>query len=206
LPPGAWISMTVVVGLLCAFVVGYTAAGSSPAACAGLWAPVWWLCTRMLMLTAGLPTGVQGAIFIAILWYSVEAHGMRQEMARQNEVATEQMRRGQYDRRMAVYRALRQHLSRVLAQGRSELEWAIELLQRTAEADFLFDEDVRRLISEVYQNSVVLRSTLVQIELYPADSPERIRLANHSEKILRWMGQTQDGSAQVFQKYLRITE
>jgi hypothetical protein len=108
-----------------------------------------------------------------------------------------------YDRRLAVYRALREHLSQILTSGRVEHEWSLQLLRKTAEADFIFDKDAPRLIKEVYNRSVEMFAVQVKRDAAPLGA-EKTRLAEKHAELLKWMMSKQDTSTESFEKYLRI--
>jgi hypothetical protein len=82
--PWMWVTVVVALGVACVLTAGIGTARAAP---------------RISAWATAINVGLLAATFVAILWYSLEAQGMRREMVRQNEMAMEHARRDQDDRR-----------------------------------------------------------------------------------------------------------
>lgn len=199
LAPRGWILIAIGVGLLCTLVAGIDLKSTPWWSLASTYGWSHELTTGFLpSLIAGLPTGVQGAVLVAILWYSLESHEMRKELALQNKIAL-------YERRFSVFRASRAYLADVVANGRVDMSAAFEFLRETAHAEFLLDCEIDAHMREIYRKSVEMFGLQEQVKALP-DGPSQQRVAIEGKRldIVQWMLKQEPTITQQFRRYLRI--
>lgn len=116
----------------------------------------------------------------------------------------------QYDRRLAVYKAVDAFYGQVNAQGNATYSDIATLRIATAEAEFLFPGNVTRHLNEV--TTKALRMASLHLLMYPGSGerglpvgPERSKVAEEHGQINIWMFETaRPESKRIFSKYLRL--
>ena len=71
-----------------------------------------------------------------------------------------------FDRRVAIYRIVRDFLQGITSSGEVDLDAIRKFARDTEEALFLFDERVSRYLDEIYQRSVELRAVSKRLEAF----------------------------------------
>jgi len=115
-----------------------------------------------------------------------------------------------YDRRLAVFKAVRAFYGEMGDAGTAKYGMVMRFYAATAEADFLFGDDIRKHIEELYTKGMNLAS--LHEKMYPSSGgpglpggSERSKVADEHGKLLLWF--LQDAVAetrQMFRKYLRV--
>ena len=147
------------------------------------------------LLMAGLTTLT--AFFVAyIAW---QQHGLGQR----------QFRHDLYDRRFKVFLATRSFLSEVARDASVRPGRCLQFLAETAEAEFLFKEDIVKLIGELYQKGVKL--AVFHEKLYPESGQpgfpvgdERNQVAHEESQVLKEMMDALPSLKTAFKPYLGV--
>lgn len=111
-----------------------------------------------------------------------------------------------YEKRYEAFKALKTYLSSVLSSGKVNTQDIVDFRWKFDEHYFLYDEDIRGYISEIYKESFeILR---LQRQLFGHNSlpvgPERNKVAAEESKKLKWLIEQLEISKKKFDKYLRI--
>ena len=114
-----------------------------------------------------------------------------------------------YERRLAVFKAVRSFLSDILHEGKTDFQRVTQFYAHVAEADFLFDRDVTDLREIIYKRGLKLAQ--LHEELYPSDgSPglpvgkKRSQIAHEQSEMLKWFSDQLVEIKAIFGKYLSI--
>ncbi len=115
-----------------------------------------------------------------------------------------------YDRRLAVFKAVRTFYGEMGDAGTAKYAMAMRLYDATTEAEFLFGDEIREHIEELYKKGMHLAS--LHEKMYPSSGgpglpvgEERCRVAEEHGKLHLWF--QQDGIAETrkrFRKYLAV--
>lgn len=115
-----------------------------------------------------------------------------------------------YDRRLAVFKAVRAFYGEMGDAGTAKYGMAMKFYAATAEADFLFGDEIRKHIEELYKKGMHLAS--LHEKMYPSSGEpglpvgeERSKVAEEHGKLLLWF--LQDGIAEtrkMFRRYLKV--
>lgn len=115
-----------------------------------------------------------------------------------------------YDRRLAVYKAVQAFYGEMGDAGTAKYGMAMKFYAATVEAEFLFGDEIREHIDELYKKGMDLAS--LHEKMYPSSGEpglpvgkERSMVAEEHGKLLLWF--LQDGVAETrkkFRKYLRV--
>ncbi len=115
-----------------------------------------------------------------------------------------------YDRRLAVFKAVKAFYGEIGDAGTAKYGMVMRFYAATAEAEFLFGDDIRKHIEELYKKGMNLAS--LHEKMYPSSGepglpvgPERSKVAEEHSKLILWF--LQDAVAEtrkMFRKYLRV--
>lgn len=115
-----------------------------------------------------------------------------------------------YDRRLAVFKAVRAFYGEMGDAGTAKYGMVMRFYAATAEADFLFGDDIRKHIEDLYKKGMNLAS--LHEKMYPSSGepglpvgPDRSKVADEHGELLLWF--LQDAVAEtrkMFRKYLRV--
>jgi hypothetical protein len=108
-----------------------------------------------------------------------------------------------YDRRAAVLRAVREHLSRIQQNAHVEGDSLAAFVKAAAEADFLFDRPLVQYLDEIYKKSIHMCSLHEQLEGIPV-GPERNKVVKEHWDLILWMSGQLPILIDRFRKYLRV--
>ncbi|HEY0556820.1 MAG TPA: hypothetical protein VGG20_21365 [Thermoanaerobaculia bacterium] len=110
-----------------------------------------------------------------------------------------------YDRRIAVYRILRDFLIKVLGNTRVEIEDLRRFAQETEEAIFLFDARIARYLDDVYQHAVRLRAAGQRME-HPGQIPDQEwrDAIKEDGDLLNWFSSQFTEARTLFKRYLGL--
>lgn len=116
-----------------------------------------------------------------------------------------------YDRRLGVFRAVKDFYGEIGTAGTAKYEMVMKFNAATAEAEFLFGDEIREHIEELYKKGIHLAS--LQEKMYPSSrgpglpvGPERSKVAEEHSNLLGWF--LQDGIAEtrkMFRNYLVVS-
>jgi hypothetical protein len=116
-----------------------------------------------------------------------------------------------YDRRLALFKAVRAFYGEMGDAGTAKYGMAMKFYAATAEAEFLFRDEIREHIEELYKKGMHLAS--LHEKMYPSSGEpglpvgeERSKVAEEHGKLLLWF--LQDGIAETrkrFRKYLAVS-
>lgn len=113
-----------------------------------------------------------------------------------------------YERRLEIYRALRQFIGLAVQYGGVPNEELPKFLRGTSESYFLFGDDVAKYLNEVYLKGVDYN--YVYNRLHPDSSSinqkELEQLANKGEELIKWFSAQFEISEKLFGTYMRIAE
>jgi hypothetical protein len=115
----------------------------------------------------------------------------------------QRLRLEQYDRRVGVLRAAREHLSGIKQNAKVEEDSLVAFVKAMAEADFLFDHRLVSYLDEIYKKSVHMRRLQEQLKGIPA-GPERDKIVQEDGDVLMWLGNQTPVLNERFSKYLRV--
>src|SRR5438309_4518635 len=113
-----------------------------------------------------------------------------------------------YDRRLAVFKAVKAFYGEIGDAGTAKYGMVMRFYAATAEAEFLFGDDIRKHIEELYKKGMNLAS--LHEKMYPSSGepglpvgPKRSKVAEEHSKLILWF--LQDAIAEtrkMFRKYL----
>lgn len=117
-----------------------------------------------------------------------------------------------YDRRLAIFKAVRAFYGEMGDAGTAKYGMVMKFYDATAEAEFLFDDEVMEHIEELYKKGMYLAS--LHEKMYPSTpgapglpvGEERSRVAEEHGKLHLWF--QQDGITETrkrFRKYLAVS-
>lgn len=110
-----------------------------------------------------------------------------------------------YDRKIKIYRAVRDFLLYVMAETKPSREKLAEFSNETDEAIFLFDQDVQDFISEIYSKAV--RQRYVNKRLSDHNLPvgdKREALANEDYEIANFYSEKRKELKTLFSRYIYL--
>lgn len=125
---------------------------------------------------------------------------------RQHKTARDKLRFEQYERRLAVWIALKELFNEILAEGNVKLESIFSFRRKTHEASFLFGTEILKYLDTVSKKAVAFRSNHIRLETKsPPDGKTYRDLCNIDSDFLKWFIDQNDSAAhRLFVKYLRF--
>lgn len=116
---------------------------------------------------------------------------------------------GLYERRLAVFKAVRSFIGDVARLGSTDFSRVTQFYAEAAEADFLFGQDVTDVIEKLYDQG--LRLAELKEQLYPPPGEralpkgeERSRVAHAKSEVLKWFFDQLPEIKKVFKRYLQM--
>ncbi len=110
-----------------------------------------------------------------------------------------------YDRKIQVYRIVREFLSTIFAYASVNIEQLQQFARDTDEAIFLFDRELADYLREIYKKAVLLHYTherLVDQRLPVGE--ERSKLAEEDRKLLTWFSEQYEIAREQFYKHIAL--
>lgn len=110
-----------------------------------------------------------------------------------------------YDKRFEVYRAIREFISGIFQNGNVTYKEISQFQVRSAQAEFLLDEEINKKIEEL--RSKGLRLHYVEDRLNNSNLPvgeERTKLAEESGELLTWFDEESKKMTKLFVKHLKV--
>ncbi|EGQ9921613.1 TPA: hypothetical protein JG855_004574 [Vibrio parahaemolyticus] len=115
-----------------------------------------------------------------------------------------------YERRLAVYKAVQLHLSKIAQMGTTTYQDTLKFNAEASEADFLFGSEISELIASIYKQSISMAS--YHERLYPSDGSqglpvgdERSDVAEKESVLLQWHMDTLASLKSTFHPHMKIT-
>jgi hypothetical protein len=125
--------------------------------------------------------------------------------SRQQRLEELRLKHELYDRRHAVYQALKEFLGHIMMYADVKEDVLPNFVRGTADSDFLFQEEIPQYIREVYLNAVRLRTNCIQLrEGNIPVGEERTRLAHEDAELLNWFDEQSKVTRTKFKKYLTV--
>lgn len=115
-----------------------------------------------------------------------------------------------YDRRLAVFKAVKAFYGEIGDAGTAKYGMVMRFYAASGEADFLFGDDIRKHIEELYKKGMSLAS--LHEKMYPSSGepglpvgPERSKVAEeHGELLLWFLQDAVTETRKMFRKYLKV--
>ncbi|MCG3120168.1 MAG: hypothetical protein ALAOOOJD_02793 [bacterium] len=117
------------------------------------------------------------------------------------------LRHDRYERRLVIFKATMKFIAIPVQTATFQQEDLYEFQRETSESYFLFNDDVREFIDELYSNAVDLHR--INLSLHRNSNlaeEERKQIVIQNGELLKWFGRQFEISRKVFGKYLRILE
>ena len=105
-----------------------------------------------------------------------------------------------YERRLRIYQCVVGMLRLIMRDAKPEIPDILKFGSDTAEADFLFPEEISTYINEIYTHAAKLHAARAQIQI---DSPDFRDALTHEEA---WFPGQYDVARTKFKKYLDISK
>jgi len=114
-----------------------------------------------------------------------------------------------YDRRLRIYQATVKYISAVLSNLHPTLEVILKFRRSTAEVDFLFGQDIKKYLDELFEHGLALRKWADQYRDYTQPQPPcydhaKVVEGKHEESL--WFAGQHDKALQRFKGYLNLTD
>jgi hypothetical protein len=103
------------------------------------------------------------------------------------------------ERKLRIYQRVVEMRRLVMKDGKPEIQDILKFGADTAEADFLFPDEISKYIDEIYTHAVNLHAAVAQIRI---DSP------GFRDEVTReelWFNEQYDAAKEKFKKYLKIS-
>ena len=128
----------------------------------------------------------------------------------QYQLSRRQFRHELYDRRLKVFHATQAYFADMTRRGTTGFLQCVQLRAETAEAEYLFGDEVVQLLESLFQQGLELAGC--QEQLYPENGDqglpkgdERTRVANRKHELLRKLMADDFGRTRAaFKRYLTI--
>lgn len=110
-----------------------------------------------------------------------------------------------YERRLAVYMALMDHLSRIMKNADIDFDGSVLLLQKTRESYFLFGKKVAKYLDTIYDRSIDLHGQIEKLHTPGlVVGEERAKLADRNTELLKWFGAQLLQAREIFKGELSL--
>jgi hypothetical protein len=127
---------------------------------------------------------------------------------RQHNLDKNRLRAELFDRRVAVYDAMKRFVADIISSGTTTLDSLVAMLRETRHAQFLFksSDDIAGFIKHFYNRGVDLKFTKKEHESIRSSQEEskRHRLINRENDLLRWFTDQSDVIDDKFRPYLQL--
>jgi hypothetical protein len=146
---------------------------------------------------------LSNAFLIVLLAAATAYFAWRQHSLDKNHLQAEL-----FDRRIAVYDAMKRFVGDTMSSSTATMESLIEMLRETRHAQFLFksSDDISGFILHFYKKGVELKTTrhLYEGIRDPAREDERLQLIQKENGLLKWFGDQGDAIDNKFRPYLQL--
>ena len=127
---------------------------------------------------------------------------------RQHNLDKNHLRAELFDRRVAVYDAMKRFVADILSSaGTVPVESLMDVIRETRHARFLFkrSDDISRFIFHFYMQGADLRFVRQEYErILENDDPKRAKLVQREHDLLDWFGKQGDVIDEKFRPYLQL--
>jgi hypothetical protein len=125
-----------------------------------------------------------------------------------NNLDKNHLRAELFDRRVAVYDAMKRFVADITASGTTTLESLAAMLRETRYAQFLFksSDGISGFINHFYRQGVDLKFVRQEHESIrtPEREAERLQLVQREDDLLAWFGDQSDVIDDKFRPYLQL--
>jgi len=121
----------------------------------------------------------------------------------QKTIAARKLKHDLFDRRFAVFSAVREFLSSIIREGEVIQEESFKYLAGTAEVKFLFDEEMEKYLKEIWSMAVNLTSIQKRSKDLPV-GPDRDRELDKIVELQTGLATHLDGLKDKFVKFMKL--
>lgn len=153
------------------------------------------------MGTSPLPNWVQILQALAVLAVAIVGAWVAVQQMR---IAKVKLQHDLYDRRYAVFQAVRQFLDAAVVQSVVSHDTLRRFVVGTADAEFLFPDELAAYLAEMSLRGRKAQSILRAMEVVPADSPERANATLALNEQRSWLVNQIDSLTGKFRDTLKL--
>jgi hypothetical protein len=128
----------------------------------------------------------------------------------QREINEKRWKHERYERRLKIYQEVREILILVIRSAHPDVKDLQAFRLATAEADFIYGDDVQRYIEEIYQKGVQLYSANQQyrdVTMVPhPPAYDHAAVVDRMHTALEWFNTQFDHARELFKPYLDISD
>lgn len=153
-----------------------------------------WNWDLIVRVFQGLLTPVIGGVAVYIAWQQFQSNRAKLQL-------------DTYDRRLRIYQELLDLLRAVVRNADASWEELGKFVRGTAEADFLFGDDISTYLREVYLRCLKLRQANEEYRDYTQESPpgyNHEKVVDEKHTALNWLIKQDEVARSKFRPYLRI--
>lgn len=153
-----------------------------------------WNLDAVVRIFQGLLTPVIGAIAVYIAWQQFQGNRAK-------------LRLETYDRRLKVYQELKDLLGAIVTKADASGDDLGKFVRGTAEADFLFEQDVPKYLGEVRVHAIKLRQANSAYRDFTQEHPpgyDHEKVVNDKHAALAWLIEQGEVAKSKFRPYLLI--
>ncbi len=121
----------------------------------------------------------------------------------QFRLGRERLKLDLFEKRFAVFAAVRRFLSAIAAEGKFQMEQLFEYRRSVAEASFLFESDITTFIEEIDKHALRLWVVKEKDSVTPLGD-EKVRLADGWGKEMMWLTEQLSELKLKFAPYLKF--
>lgn len=111
-----------------------------------------------------------------------------------------------YDRRYAVFQAVRRFLDETVANLVVSRDILRAFVTGTADAEFLFPDELAVYLGEMSRRARTAQSIYTTMQSLPEGSPERAKATLAANEQMRWLVEQIDGLTARFRNVLKLDE
>ncbi|MGH7800255.1 MAG: hypothetical protein ACREOW_06435 [Thermodesulfobacteriota bacterium] len=123
----------------------------------------------------------------------------------QYKLAKQQWKLSLYDKRYSVFLTTMSFISNILIDAPVSKEDLLKFARESKEREFLFGDDVQKLLNEIHEKASSLRTTREASDKLP-EGDERTELKTREGELHDWFNKQFDISKKIFRSYLLIKE
>src|ERR1700730_2632771 len=119
-------------------------------------------------------------------------------------VARAKLQHDLYDRRYAVFEAVRRFLNEAVSQKIVSSETFHPFVLGTADAQFLFDDGLAAYLKEMREHAAMARSIYLTMESIPEGAPQKAAASKAAGERVSWLVNQIDGLTEKFRPFLTL--
>ena len=153
-----------------------------------------WNWDLIVRVFQGLLTPVIGGVAVYIAWQQFRSNRSKLQL-------------DVYDRRLRIYQELLDLLRAVMRNADASWDDLGKFVRGTAEADFLFGDDISTYLRDIHLRCVKLRTANAQYLDYTQEIPpgyDHTKVVEEIHAALNWLIQQDEIAKSKFRPYLRI--